>query len=226
MISPATVYRCAAAGLALFAMCACSSGGESSDGIAQKEGREAVGESGEEPHAGRAEQLPEGSGATLVQGRTTIYGLQIPFGMRPQQYLPRVYRFAGNNPVAHVATSVREQVMSAKTTREKGGYLLRGARVRQPQGSATGEERLAIRIAPGPDNGAVLDIWLEPKGRAAGDSSNRSPRTRLSRRHPVRQTSAAVNRRREARRATWRAMAKVSRGEPLTEEDKKSGFFD
>jgi len=170
----------------------------------------------------------QGSGASLVQGRTTIYGLRIPSGMRPQKHVPGVYRFTGNNPVAQVATSIREQVMKNNTTREGKGYLFRSARVKHPKGAASGDEVLAIRIAPGAERGAVLDIWLEPESAAAkrSHSAQRSHRRLSHHREPVRVQASAVRQRREKRRATWRTMRKISRGEPLDADDQKSGFFD
>ena len=159
--------------------------------------------------------------ATLTQGKITALGLSIPDGMTPARAPEKVYRFEGNHPVFQAAEFVHKQTRGAKIEIEEEGYLMQRATVRDPKGSASGDELLSIRVFKGDRGGATIDIWLEREYRAALPSKVAPPRVRT--RAPMSRTEK--QRRGKEARETLEVMNKINRGEPLDENDRSSAFF-
>lgn len=160
--------------------------------------------------------------ASLSQGTATVLGLVVPQGMVPDRAPPKVYRFVGQYPVAHLAEAVRSQVKAKQEVGEGAGVLFRSATVKQPAGRATGKERLAIRVRP-TENGAQLDVWEEtlPVKPGAGSGSASARYDRAAPEGVPMQGDAARAYGKEVADMV-RAARKIQRGEPLTEQDKKT----
>jgi len=191
-----------------------SAAGKVSKGLASPE------PGGPKPAAPGEVSLPE----------TRVFGIKIPMGMEPAMGPDKVYRFEGTPPMPQVKALVEDQISARNKLREVEGWLFRFARAKGSDGSSSESPLLAIRIF-GKGKGSVLDIWVEKNyAEALPDRTVRNSNyTFKAFKKPTRisgMPKQLVDKRRKELGETLRIMQKLEKGEPLTEEEKKSRLFD
>ena len=161
---------------------------------------------------------------------TRVFGIKIPMGMAPAMGPDKVYRFEGTPPMPQVKALIEDQISARDKLREVEGWLFRFAKAKTGDGRSDESPLLAIRIF-GKGRGSVLDIWVEKSyAKALPDRSKRNSNyTFTALRRPTRisgMPKQLLDKRRKRLGETLRIMQKLEKGEPLTEEEKKSRLFD
>jgi len=167
--------------------------------------------------------------STMADGTHSVFGLEIPRGMTPVPGPHMVYRFEGIHPIDAVKRNVMRQVETGTLIEEPSGWVVRKARVLEPDGETDPGTRLAMRIFRGRRGGATLDVWVEREEHATRrkrEIAESSSAAGASATAGERRGGAVRDRDEEgARRTAWEVMEKVQRGEPLTAEERKSSLF-
>jgi hypothetical protein len=164
----------------------------------------------------------------------TVLGIRIPAGMIPEKHAPtKVYRFVGSYtrsyPVAQAISMIESQIHTTSKDMEGKGCIFRDARVKSSNAKS---KKLAIRIFDSNKRGATIDIWLETQfgkriERNSAQGNHSGGRRTVTSAKGTNNISVKANQAIEKRTAaTFRALEKVRRKEPLTQEELSSGAFD
>ena len=235
MIETATSSRRIVATFAVLAAAALASCGDD-------ESRQRESDAGARPHADLAPEGAESSEGTaakktdaatagLANGRHAVFGLRMPQGMTPVGTpQPGVYRFEGPHPPAVVEAFITAQLASFDPPApEPSAKLIRNAVVRKPIGGVAAEP-LAVRLHERQD-GTTVDVWLERKidtsGAPMGASSDTSfgASGNATAQPPASRPSGSYGTPAERRRAVFKMLQKIDRGEPLTKQDLDNPLF-
>ena len=151
-----------------------------------------------------------------------VYGIKIPSGMAPAKGPERVVRFQGKPSVAQVVSLIREQILFEKEVREGQGYLFRSATAHKDYL----KRDLAIRIFTQGDT-TTLDIWKEHAySKSLPETTSKVSSVPFGKPHRFHIDPQNVTAKRKERLTdAVRLMKKMERGEPLSDDEKKSSLF-
>ena len=166
----------------------------------------------------------------LAHGNHFVYGLEMPRGMLPMKSgSPMVQRFDGTHGIPALKRFIVAQLVSPVEIRENRmdeGYFISNALVTARAGD---QQRLNIKILPGSLGGGAVEVWPAKRREENQLSSGMDTfEADLRRRDKVRVQLGVPERKpsRQTRvKSTFRVIDKISRGEPLTEEDYDSPYF-
>lgn len=176
----------------------------------------------------------------LAHGNHMVFGIRMPRGMIPMKVSKEVHRFEGTHSIEALKTYLVKQLVSPvdmKPNRFGKGYFISFAMVQSAQADLqhvnANVPKYNIKIFDGSLGGASVDIWQGKPGDApANASANKNPLSSTYRNltgGSSRKKNATPNVNLETRQqriqATFRAIDKMSKRQPLSQEDYQSPYF-